>query len=154
MSVAASARKDDRLRRIGSPEPVAYTPKKRWALKLDFVDANPQARPETLEPADTLISYFKGRPEEWRTGLRASRRIIYRDLWPGIDLIYSGTVNRLKYDFIVRPGADPNRIRLAWRGADSVQVTEEGQLAVFTPLGTLRTKCQRPGRRTRAGARA
>ena len=136
--VAASARKDDRLRRIGSPEPVAYTPKKRWALKLDFVDANPQARPETLEPADTLISYFKGRPEEWRTGLRASRRIIYRDLWPGIDLIYSGTVNRLKYDFIVRPGADPNRIRLAWRGADSVQVTEEGQLAVFTPLGTLR----------------
>ena len=136
--VAASARKDDRLRRIGSPEPVAYTPKKRWALKLDFVDANPQARPETLEPADTLISYFKGRPEEWRTGLRASRRIIYRNLWPGIDLIYSGTVNRLKYDFIVRPGADPNRIRLAWRGADSVQVTEEGQLAVFTPLGTLR----------------
>ena len=136
--VAASARKDDRLRRIGSPEPVAYTPKKRWALKLDFVDANPQARPETLEPADTLISYFKGRPEEWRTGLRASRRIIYRDLWPGIDLIYSGTVNRLKYDFIVHPGADPDRIRLAWRGADSVQVTEEGQLAVFTPLGTLR----------------
>ena len=136
--VAASARKDDRLRRIGSPEPVAYTPKKRWALKLDFVDANPQARPETLEPAETLVSYFKGRPEEWRTGLRASRRIIYRDLWPGIDLIYSGTVNRLKYDFIVRPGADPNRIRLAWRGADSVQVTEEGQLAVFTPLGTLR----------------
>ena len=136
--VAASARKDDRLRRIGSPEPVAYTPKKRWALKLDFVDANPQARPETLEPADTLISYFKGRPEEWRTGLRASRRIIYRNLWPGIDLIYSGTVNRLKYDFIVHPGADPDRIRLAWRGADSVQVTEEGQLAVFTPLGTLR----------------
>ena len=136
--VAASARKDDRLRRIGSPEPVAYTPKKRWALKLDFVDANPQARPETLEPAETLVSYFKGRPEEWRTGLRASRRIIYRNLWPGIDLIYSGTVNRLKYDFIVRPGADPNRIRLAWRGADSVQVTEEGQLAVFTPLGTLR----------------
>ena len=136
--VAASARKDDRLRRIGSPEPVAYTPKKRWALKLDFVDANPQARPETLEPAETLVSYFKGRPEEWRTGLRASRRIIYRDLWPGIDLIYSGTVNRLKYDFIVRPGADPNRIRLAWRGADSVQVTEEGQLAVATPLGTLR----------------
>ena len=136
--VAASARKDDRLRRIGSPEPVAYTPKKRWALKLDFVDANPQARPETLEPAETLVSYFKGRPEEWRTGLRASRRIIYRNLWPGIDLIYSGTVNRLKYDFIVHPGADPDRIRLAWRGADSVQVTEEGQLAVFTPLGTLR----------------
>lgn len=133
-----SGEEPDRLRRIGPPEPVARAPQKRWALKVDFVDANPEVRPERLEPAETLVSYFKGRPEEWRTGLRASRRIIYRDLWPGIDLIYSGTVNRIKYDFIVHPGADPDRIRLAWRGADSVQVTEAGQLAVNTPIGTLR----------------
>ena len=98
------------------------------------------AKPETLEQAETLISYFKGRPEEWRTGLQASRNIIYRDLWPGIDLVYSGTVDNLKYDFIVHPGADPARLRLAWRGADSMQVTEDGQLAVTTPLGTLRDK--------------
>ncbi len=110
-----SREEPDRLRRVGPPEPVAHTPQKRWALKVDFVDANPAVRPETLEQAETLISYFKGRPEEWRTGLRASRRIIYRDLWPGIDLIYSGTVNRLKYDFIVHPGADP--IGSGWPGA-------------------------------------
>ena len=133
-----SGHEPGRLRQVGPPEPVAHTPQKRWALKVDFVDANPAVRPETLEQAETLISYFKGRPEEWRTGLQASRRIIYRDLWPGIDLIYSGTVNRLKYDFIVHPGADPDRIKLAWRGVDSVQVTPEGQLAVTTPLGTLR----------------
>lgn len=134
----ASGHKARSLRQVGTPEPAAQPPRQRWALKVDFVDANPVAKPETLEQAETLISYFKGRPEEWRTGLQAGRKIIYRDLWPGIDLVYSGTVDRLKYDFIVHPGADPDRIRLAWRGADSVQVTEDGQLAVTTPLGTLR----------------
>jgi hypothetical protein len=137
---AASGHKARSLRQVGTPEPAAQSPRQRWALKVNFVDANPAAKPETLEQAETLISYFKGRPEEWCTGLQASRKIIYRDLWPGIDLVYSGTVDRLKYDFIVHPGADPDRIRLAWRGADSVQVTEEGQLAVTTPLGTLRDK--------------
>ncbi len=135
---AAPGQKERSLRQVGTPESAAQPARQRWALKVDFVDANPAAKPETLEQAETLISYFKGRPEEWRTGLQASRKIIYRDLWPGIDLVYSGTVDNLKYDFIVHPGADPDRIRLAWRGADSVQVTKEGQLAVTTPLGTLR----------------
>ena len=134
----ASGRKARNLLQVGPLDPEAQVPRQRWALKVDFVDANPNARPESLEQAETLISYFKGQPDEWRAGLQACRRIIYRDLWPGIDLVYSGTVNRLKYDFIVHPGADPDRIRLAWRGADSVHITPEGQLAITTPLGTLR----------------
>ena len=38
-------------------------------------------------------------------------RIVYPDLWDGIDLLYSGTFNQLKHEFIVatrgRPGPDP-----------------------------------------------
>ncbi len=126
------------LRDLVPHEPGPPMPQQRWTIKLDFVDANPEARPESLEQAGTVISYFKGRPEEWRTGLQASGKIIYRDLWPGIDLIYSGTVHRLKYDFIVHPGADPARIRLSCRGADGVAVTPSGEMELTTPLGALR----------------
>ncbi len=107
----------------------------RWVVKLDFVDADPSAVPVSLERSGTVISYFRGKPEDQRTGLAASSRIIYRDLWPGIDLLYSGTVDRMKHEFIVHPGADPSRIRLAYRGAQSVALTEEGRLAVLTPAG-------------------
>ena len=31
--------------------------------------------------------------------------MLYRDLWPGIDLCYSGGQDRLKYEFVLRPGA-------------------------------------------------
>ncbi|MCX6564566.1 MAG: SBBP repeat-containing protein [Candidatus Aminicenantes bacterium] len=116
-------------------EKIEAAPESRWVVKLDFVDANPAARPTGVEKTEAVISYFKGKPEEWKTGLPTYSKIIYQDLWPGIDLLYSGTVDRMKYEFIVHPGADPSRIRLAYRGADSVEVTEEGRLAVTTPVG-------------------
>jgi hypothetical protein len=107
----------------------------RWVVKLDFVDANPEAIPASLEKSGAVISYFKGKPEDWTTGLPASSKIVYRQLWPGIDLLYYGTVDRMKYEFLVHPGADPSKIKLAYRGAESVKLTEAGRLAIGTPLG-------------------
>jgi hypothetical protein len=107
----------------------------RWVLKLDFVGANPEAKPVGVEKTGTLISYFKGKPEEWKTGLPAYSKIVYEDLWPGIDLFYCGTLDRMKYEFRVHPGADPSQIRLAYRGAESLWLTDEGRLAVETPVG-------------------
>lgn len=110
-----------------------YATIQRWIVKLDFVDAN-VVRPIGQAQTDAVISYFKGSQDEWRAGLPTYAQIVYRDLWEGIDLMYSGTVNRLKYDFVVQPGADPARIRLAYRGA-TVRVDESGQLEVSTPAG-------------------
>jgi hypothetical protein len=125
------------LREIASGETGQQDHRTRWVVKLDFVGAQRDVRPESLDQDETVVSYFKGRPEEWKTGLQTSSKIIYRDLWPGIDLIYYGTVNRLKYDFIVHPGADPAQIKLSYHGADSVEVTKEGRLEMTTPLGVF-----------------
>ena len=107
----------------------------RWVVKLDFVDANPNARPVGVEPTSAVISYFKGPREEWTTGLPTYASLVYRDLWPGIDLVYTGTVSRLKCTFLVHPGADHNQIKLAYRGASGVRINEAEQLQVSTPLG-------------------
>jgi hypothetical protein len=112
-------------------------PSTRWVVKLDFVGANSDVKPIGTEKTEAVISYFKGKPEDWKTGLPTYSKIVYPDLWPGIDLVYFGTVNRLKYEFIVHPGADPTRIRLAYRGASRVGVNDEGKLEVMTPAGAL-----------------
>jgi hypothetical protein len=109
----------------------------RWVVKLDFVGTNPGVTPVGLEETGTVISYFKGKPEEWKTGIPTYSKIIYRDLWPGIDLVYFGTVNKLKYEFIVHPGADPGKIKLSYRGATEVKVNDEGRLEVITPIGVF-----------------
>ena len=69
----------------------------------------------------TTVSYFRGPRTEWRTGLPTYREVVYRDAWPGIDLVYSGLDGRLKYRLVVRPGADPASIRIADRGARAAQ---------------------------------
>jgi hypothetical protein len=110
----------------------------RWTVKLNFVGANDNIHPLGVEKTDTVISYFKGQPDEWRKGIPTYARVVYRNLWPGIDLAYSGTTERLKYEFIVHPGADPSSIKLAYSGARSVTLNKEGQLEVETPVGGFR----------------
>jgi hypothetical protein len=110
-------------------------PTGRWAVRLEFVGANPGTRPVGEAATGAIISYFKGPQADWQAGLPTYSRIVYRDLWPGVDLVYSGTADRLKYEFIVSPGADPAQIRLAYHGATGVALTPGGQLQVDTPLG-------------------
>jgi len=109
-----------------------------WTVKLDFVESDPDAvtiRGEAPRPA--RISYFRGKRDAWRTGLRTFSRLTYRDVWPGIDLVYRGEVDRVKYAFVVRPGADPARIRLRYRGAERTVLTAAGALRVETPAGAV-----------------
>lgn len=108
----------------------------RWTLKLDFLGANPQVKIVGQEQAEAVFSYFKGSPNEWKNG-KTYKSIVYENLWPGIDLVYSGNINQMKYEFIVRPGADPTQIKLAYRGASSVQVNNAGNLEVKTPIASF-----------------
>ncbi|MDQ1352702.1 MAG: hypothetical protein QG657_3008, partial [Acidobacteriota bacterium] len=114
----------------GSPQPA-----RGWVVKLEFVGAKKNVKPELLESSGTKVSYFKGKPEQWHADLQAASKIIYRKLWRGIDLVYYGTVNKMKYEFIVHPGADPAQIKLAYRGAESVKENSRGQLEIQTPGG-------------------
>ena len=73
------------------------------------------AAPEGLERAPGSANYFLG--AERLTNLAGFSRVRYREVYPGIDLVFYGAGGTLEYDFIVAPGADPARIRLAISGA-------------------------------------
>jgi len=132
---SASRKLSSRLKGSGAPGEVSR--RERWTLKLDFVDAG-RVWPEGSKPAETVISYFKGPESEHRSGVPTYNSIVYRDLWPGIDLLYDGDASHLKYRFVVRPGADPDRIRLDYRGAERLNVNGEGGLEIVTAAGVLR----------------
>jgi len=97
--------------------------RRQRSLKLDFVGAR-ATHPVGEDFTRDLVDGTCG-------------RLVYRELWPGIDLVYTGDEGRLKYSFVVRPGADPGRIQLAYRGASGMRVTSDGRLAVSTLVGSL-----------------
>ncbi|HPA81481.1 MAG TPA: SBBP repeat-containing protein [Thermoanaerobaculales bacterium] len=108
-----------------------------WVVALDLVGASP-GRPVGYEPLPTRVSYFKGPEDQWRTGLPSFGSVVYREPWPGVDLVVAGTGGELKSSFVVRPGADPGLIRLAYRGASAVQLEPDGSLLIDTPVGSIR----------------
>ncbi|HSK76630.1 MAG TPA: SBBP repeat-containing protein [Thermoanaerobaculia bacterium] len=64
-------------------------------------------------------------------------RVRARAVYPGIDLVYYGNGERLEYDFVVAPGADPGRIRLGFEGAENLAIDEAGDLRLRLAGGEL-----------------
>ena len=108
----------------------------RWALKTRFEGAR-EVDPTGISRQSAVLSYFTGSPDEWVTGVRTFSGIAYRDLWPGIDLVYLAHKGNIKYEFRVDAGADPSVIQLSYEGATSIRLTDTGALGVRTPIGSL-----------------
>ena len=108
-----------------------------WTVKTDFVKADSGVVVRGAKRRLGVFSYFRGPREAWKTGLPSFGEIVYENLWPGIDLVYRAGVEALKYEFVVRPGADPGRIRLRVQGATSVTRTVDGSLRVDTPVAAF-----------------
>ena len=105
------------------------------AVRMSAAGANRRATLEPLDRLPGLSNYFVGRnPARWRTGVRQFGGVRYRDLYPGIDLVFRGGP---EYDFVVAPGAHPGDIRLAFEGATAIRI-EDGDLVLDTGTGQLR----------------
>jgi len=104
-------------------------------LPVDFIGAN---RLTQLFGDDRLsgianIYDFTGHTPS-REGLPMYRSLTYQWLYPGIDLTYSGAHGALKSTYTVAPGADPGHIRWHYQHPATVQLREDGSLAVGLAL--------------------
>ena len=78
-----------------------------WAARLEFIGANNRVTLKDRGTTPSTISYFKGNPEQWQTAIPTCTHLVYEELWPGVDLVFSVGQGQLKYTFLVDPGADP-----------------------------------------------
>lgn len=63
-------------------------------------------------------------------------RLIYQNIYSGIDLEYFGSGGNLKYDVIIGPGANPEDIRLQYDGVEAIQL-RQGKLIVSNTFNTV-----------------
>ena len=86
---------------------------------------------EGLLPIATRSNYLIGNDaSRWITDVPNYRQVRYPNVYPGIDLVYHGSGNRLEHDFIVAPGADPAQIRLQFNGVGKADVASDGSLEI------------------------
>jgi len=113
----------------------------RTVLRMTFIGANPEPSVVGAEELPGKANYFIGSdPVKWRTNVSTYAKVRYKNVYPGIDLIYYGNQRQLEYDFVVSPGADPKRIRLGFQGADKLEVDAQGDLVLHTATGVIRQR--------------
>ena len=92
-----------------------------------------------LDPLPGTSRYYRGNaPGQWITEAPSFARVSYRDVYPGIDLVFYGKDQYLEYDFLVAPKANPRSIRLAFAGADRLRIDGGGDLVLHLGGGEVR----------------
>jgi type IX secretion system substrate protein/PKD domain-containing protein/beta-propeller repeat-containing protein len=88
------------------------------AFKYEFINSS-RFTFQTEEQSGS-VNYFTGKDRsKWVSNAPAFRSILIKDIYPGIDLKLYTYFGDMRYDFIVNPSADPNKIQLKVSGADS-----------------------------------
>jgi FIMAH domain-containing protein/beta-propeller repeat-containing protein len=109
-----------------------------FGIALRFVGSNTKADPQGEAPLAGKVNYLTGNdPARWHRNLATFGSIVYRDIWPGIDLRFRGNGGHLEHDLLLRPGADVREIRFAYDGGRKMSIDVDGNLIVSTPHGTL-----------------
>lgn len=105
--------------------PLAATAGERMAVSMVFADANPS--PEVLRfleftgnfvrpdaPAPKNQGAMPALPLQWR--------VVYRDIYPGIDLVSYRDQGRVQYDIIAYPQANFSRVRIIYQGLENMDL--------------------------------
>ncbi|MEO8588726.1 MAG: hypothetical protein ABI432_05105, partial [Flavobacteriales bacterium] len=101
----------------------------RMDMMLDGADAN--ARITTEGRSSDYTHYYNHDALDVHT----YSKVTYHEIYPGIDWVVYTTEKGMKYDFVVRPGADPNQIRMRFKDHEELSVDDEGNLIHGNRMG-------------------
>jgi len=105
---------------------------KTQVINWILVNSSPNVQILGLDTLTHYSNYFLGNePTKWKTNIPHFRKILYKEVYQGIDLQFSIINNSLKYEFIIKPYADPSRIRIKYSGIDFITATPEGGLKIM-----------------------
>jgi hypothetical protein len=112
-------------------------------LRFHFMGGNPKPEIEGINPQTSTISYILGNdPSHWYPNVPSFTGIVYKDLYPGVNLEMTSEDGNWNWAFIL---ADPSQlaankkatltqgIRIHFDGPDTVTL-DEGMLHILTPL--------------------
>ncbi len=103
--------------------------------RMNWVDANPD--PEVIAEDPLPYPYIYGVGMDQSISVSVYRRIVYRNLYPGIDVEYvfpEGDKDGFKYNVILHPGADLNTLKMKFPGASGIVRTKEGDAVIKTNM--------------------
>ena len=110
-------------------------------IDFNFIDINNDFEIVTSEKINTRFNYYTtGTPDQGILGVSAHKEIVYHNVYPGIDLEFlTDKEHGFKYNFIISPDGDINKIRFKISGA-TVEEVSDSVIILKTKFGILKER--------------
>ncbi len=109
---------DTRLGRMRFAPTEKYSTQEEVGINSDL----PFAQAKWIDTQGELSwhnNYFLGNDSsKWASDCRNFTRVVYHDVWEGIDVEWYESKGHLEFDFVVHPGADPKQIKMVCEGLE------------------------------------
>jgi len=125
--------------RTGEPNP-NFGINKIWGhvISSTFLNTNEHFTTQVFNKNQAYYNYFIGNdPAKWASFVPLYGSVQLNNIYNGIDVRYYYDNNLVRYDWIVRPGGDPSKIRIKFEGQNGMQVKSNGDLILQTSLGEV-----------------
>ncbi len=110
-------------------------------LTMRLMNANRRSKGEGNAKLPGFVNYIRGTdPDKWKHDIATYQKVRFRNVYPGIDVVYYGNQGQLEFDFIVAPGSDPGAILLDFDGAGKLKIDAGGNLAATVEGSELRIR--------------
>jgi hypothetical protein len=106
--------------------------------QVEFLNSSELVEISGDKALDTYSNYFIGNDRsKWQSNCKIFQAVVYKNIYPNIDLRYYTDNGQLKYDLVVHPGGDPNNIVMKYKGADKL-IVKSGQITIHTSVGDVK----------------
>lgn len=106
---------------------------KTAALTMRFTGGEHRGRVEGENRLPGMTNYFIGKdPARWHSAIPNYARVRYRNVYPGVDVVYYGQQRELEFDLELAPRANPANIKMQFDGAAPIRVDDSGDLVLGT----------------------
>jgi hypothetical protein len=108
--------------------PIEYT---RKVCRASFTGANESVQVIPVDITDHKVNFFMGNQRlTWLTDIPTSQSILYKNLYPKIDLKVCGRENTNEYEFIIHPGGNTFNIVFTYEECGPTKIDKEGNLVI------------------------
>ncbi|NOS93799.1 MAG: hypothetical protein HOP30_17925, partial [Cyclobacteriaceae bacterium] len=135
----------------GSPEDQnaqVQSENKLFDISMRWSGSNSDVEIIAEKPTMDYSNYYLSSDKAGVTGVKSYTRLVYKNIYPNTDVVYYIQDEKLKYDVLLHPGADLEKIKIIYSGQESIfkdgnkikVSTSFGDLTEFEPIASSSTK--------------
>lgn len=107
-------------------------------IDMIFQDMKEESNISPSYKQDGVYNFYNGKKEGGFLNIEKWTTLTYNDLYKDIDFVlYFNQQGEIQYDYIIRPGGNPNDIKLSIVGAKNIVIDDKGSLHIKTSIGEI-----------------